>query len=104
PVIVDGDDVMSKPRELSRKLCGIWGLDFKGCQFEWEEENDLMKSFPLSTPYMSTIFYSTGIHEKETKEVNVDVEQVKWEKEFGEEVARGMRKLVDEDLADYEHL
>lgn len=38
------------------------------------------------------------------QEVSIDAEQVKWEKEFGEDVANDMRKLVDEDLADYEYL
>lgn len=36
--------------------------------------------------------------------MNVDAEQVKWETEFGEEVAAGMRKLVDEDMEDYVYL
>lgn len=38
------------------------------------------------------------------QEVDVDTEQVKWVEEFGEEVAKGMRKLVDEDMEDYEFL
>ena len=36
--------------------------------------------------------------------MNIDTEQVKWEREFGEEVAAGMRKLVDGDMEDYEYL
>lgn len=36
--------------------------------------------------------------------MNVDAEQVKWEMEFGKEIAAGMRKLVDEDMEDYEYL
>lgn len=67
PIVVDGDDVMSKPRELCEKLCAVWEINFWGCQFEWEEENELSKSFPLSDAYMSTIFYSSGVEAKETK-------------------------------------
>lgn len=67
PIIVDGDDVMAKPRELCAKLCEIWGIDAEGCQFEWEEEDELIRSFPLSDAYMGTIHHSRGVEKKETE-------------------------------------
>ena len=80
---------------MCQKLCEIWELDPSGVRFEWQEGNDIEKSFPLSDGYMNVTFGSTGIVAREPKIVDLEVELKKWSQEFGEEVAAVMLKLVE---------
>lgn len=101
PRVIDADDIMND-RAAVRQLCIETGLDPEAVQYEWEERHE---DNPLLASFLSTIYASKGIVPGLTSAgLSVDDEKTKWQAEFGDDIADGLAKLVNDAMPDYNYL
>jgi hypothetical protein len=106
PIILDGDDVVSRP-DLITRWAVLMGMDPTKLVFSWAASTE--KEDPdepnLSNMFLSTLLASSGINSANTS-ANIDIgtEAEKWKHEFGEEDGKMIEGYVREALPDYEYL
>lgn len=106
PIVVEAEDYMSSP-DFVKLLTGKIGLDPEACIFQWEKVpmQEREKMHPMYVKLQQTLLDSTGMVEsKVRKEVHVDVEEGKWRRERGEDVARLLRETTEAGMPHYEYL
>ncbi|KFY19138.1 hypothetical protein V493_08118 [Pseudogymnoascus sp. VKM F-4281 (FW-2241)] len=98
PAVIDADDTMSDRAALER-LCDQLQLDPQHLSFEWQVAKTGL------IPWLSSIQKSTCVDmSKLSKGVDTQQEFVKWEKEFGSQVAQKLLHFVELAMPDYEYL
>ncbi|WPA98071.1 uncharacterized protein RHO25_002682 [Cercospora beticola] len=114
PLVVESSSYQSSPTFV-RKVCKLAGLDPEAAVFEWDkmEEEDQEKLDPQVRYLMKTLNDSTGLRvelakrgmgEGEDGEVDLEVLEGEWKREFGEEAAGFIRREVEAGLEDYAFL
>ena len=106
PIVVESEDYMTSP-DFVRKLCKEAGLDPEHALFTWPRATDEEKTQmgPMVVNFLSTLLDSTGLIPAKAKPApNLQEEEAKWVKEFGEERARSIKEMVEADMPDYEYL
>lgn len=106
PIVLDADDVIDKP-EVVRHYCQILGFDQEKLKFEWAPatESELAKMDTVERRMMSAIAASRGIVGGKTAEgLDIDLEAVKWEHEFGPIEAKKIEGWVRRAMPDYEYM
>lgn len=107
PIAAEADDYMSSP-DFVKKLCVEAGLDPEAAIFKWPRalEEELAAMHPDLQTLLKTLLASDGLRTELAKrgDLNVEVEEVKWKREFGEEKSKFLRELVDANMEDYEFL
>ncbi|KAH7251298.1 hypothetical protein BKA59DRAFT_524471 [Fusarium tricinctum] len=106
PIVIDADDVMTCPPLVS-KYAQLSGLDESKVRYSWDKvgEQELNKMNDSAKRMLSSINASTKIDtSKVAGNIDIDQELGKWIKEFGEEEARTLEKLVRDAMADYNFL
>ena len=60
PIIIDGDELMTKPHELLPKFCRAVGIPYNDSLLEWDNSNEITKSwnFASSSDGFQTSFQS----------------------------------------------
>lgn len=61
PIVVDGDDVILRTREVVEAVCARLGLDAGLVQDTWEPIEDYGTGEPVMSAYMAEILSSTGV-------------------------------------------
>ncbi|KAF7128510.1 hypothetical protein CNMCM5793_003298 [Aspergillus hiratsukae] len=121
PLVVDAQDVIHNPQVVVR-YCEETGLDRDAVQFEWESKQEPLDLKALSLEsrkiepdggfgkageriMLSTLMDSTGIIKDNTPTaVDITAETRQWKKEFGDEVATMLEKMVRDAMPHYEYL
>jgi hypothetical protein len=106
PIVLDADDIMTRP-ELVSKYAKLAGLDDSKVRRSWEKagDKDLNKLSTVEQRMLSSINASTTIdNSKVAGNIDIDQEVVKWTQEFGEGEARKLEKWVRDALPDYEFM
>lgn len=114
PVLLDADDVMTKPDVLI-KYCELVGFDSSKLKFSWsdiasDERGKNISKEQERKEYMrrkmtETLRSSTGPQkEKVAGDIDITEEAKKWKAEFGEESAARLEKYVRDSMPDYEYL
>lgn len=60
PLVIDGSDVVHRPRILCAKLCNLWGIEESGIHYEWDIASPEEKALPFSS-FRQRINDSTGV-------------------------------------------
>lgn len=107
PIILEADDVISRPEVLFR-YCELVGLDPEKLKFTWDakspEELATIKN-PVVKRFTSTINASSGVlQEKAARNIDIKVEAKKWREEFGERAGSKMEERVRKAMPDYVYL
>ena len=66
PIVVDGDDVLSRTREVAETVCARLGLDAGLVQDTWEPIEDYGTTEPIMRAYMAEVLSSTGVRGEES--------------------------------------
>ncbi|CAK1359283.1 unnamed protein product [Cercospora beticola] len=114
PLVVESSSYQSSPTFV-RKVCGLAGLDPEAAVFERDAmpEEEQEKLDPQVRYLMKTLNDSTGLRvelakrgmgEGEDGEVDLEVLEGEWKREFGEEAAGFIRREVEAGLEDYAFL
>lgn len=107
PYVIDAADVASNTNAMLAATCRLLGIDFNIISEGWtayfqRAASTIKKAIP------SFFSASSAMAERllgtEAITIDVDVETTKWEREFGAEVAKVLRKKVDEEMPHYRYL
>lgn len=119
PPVLDAHDLIHNP-QIVLKLCEQLGLEKSAVQFEWDsaiksdisqtsgnesnaENQDRHKR--INAYFLATINASSGVvKDKAPVDVDIEAEAVKWNGEFGADVAGFLHKTVLDSMPDYEYL
>lgn len=112
PIVIDGADLLAHPQALISTLCHHLSLDPEGIQYTWpvvppsQWPKDL-----IMRGFFQHLLLSEGVESRPRAvsttsggSVDLGVKEMEWEEEFGKEVARKMRLLVEDEMEDYEYL
>lgn len=106
PLVIDADDYMTS-EEFVRELCKRTGLSPDKAVFSWatatdEQQRNLARPFAA---VQTTLMGSTGANPgRAAKNVDLAAEEAKWEEEFGMDIAREIRELVQLAMPHFEFL
>lgn len=106
PTIIDADDIMEKNQVL-KELCDQLGINFGYLTFQWEpmEATKIAQQDPDAAPFLSTLQQSTSVEmDKHSGNLEIDREVLKWQTEFGAEVAQALLRYVELAMVDYLYL
>lgn len=107
PLILDADDILTKPAVVA-KFTEIIGLDPTKLRFSWSpatEEEKARVNSAIELKMRANLLASSGIIPgKSAKDLEIDVEAKKWREEFGEEEGKRMEKWVRAAMPDYEFM
>ncbi|KAF7186493.1 hypothetical protein HII31_12195 [Pseudocercospora fuligena] len=112
PLVIDAKDLVHETMLTMEKLCERLGLDPNGVQYNWSPvPPDQWPNMPMSE--LGMLFFTDlwgsgrvyGSGEKAMEDtLDLDHETKKWSDEFGEDTAKHLRRLVDEDMPHYEYM
>lgn len=104
PVVLTGDVVMTEP-EVIKRYASLVRLDANKLRFQWDPrpKEVVEKMMKENARMLSTLIASSGIDKSKTSEaVDIDVEVLKWRKEFGDRTASKLEEWVRAAMPDYE--
>ncbi|KAI3609774.1 hypothetical protein WG66_007522, partial [Moniliophthora roreri] len=111
-MVVDGDKLVKDSKAQMKKVCEELGVDESQIQYTWDSADDqndgLYSHFPESArrAFLGTLHGSENViqHQGKTEALDLAAEERKWGKEWNEELAGTMRRMVNSSLEDYEYL
>ncbi|KAJ5182553.1 hypothetical protein N7492_000169 [Penicillium capsulatum] len=119
PPVVDAHDLIHSP-QIVLKFCDRLGLDRDAVQYEWNaqktadvpkapgegtEGDERGRHSRINAFMLSTLNESSGVvKDKAPVEIDIEAESVKWNEEFGAEIAGFLHKAVLDSMPDYEYL
>ncbi|PPJ55982.1 hypothetical protein CBER1_03564 [Cercospora berteroae] len=113
-LVVESSSYQTSPTFV-RKICTLAGLDPEAAVFEWDAmpEGEQERLDPQVRYLMKTLNDSTGLRvelakrgggEDGEEDVDLEVLEGEWKREFGEEAAGFIRREVEKGLEDYRFL
>lgn len=107
PLVIDGDDVVWRTKEVGKGLCQALDIDFEGLTESWEAvpENERSDD-PVIKYFLQTIDDSTGIERSTVSPPDADVEKAhsKWVEAYGEDVAKELMITAKANMPHYDYL
>lgn len=106
PLVVDGDDVVFRTKEIGSAVCEALSIDPSGLRETWEPkpESERPKD-PLVRHFLQVSDDSTGILRPENGErKGVEETMEGWEGKYGREVAGQLRGVVEGNMEAYEYM
>lgn len=106
PLVIDADDYMTS-ETFVREICNQTGLNPDAATFSWptatqEQQEKLAKPFAA---VQTTLMGSNGANPgRAARNVDLEAAEAKWEEEFGAEVAREIRELIQLAQPHFEYL
>lgn len=106
PLILDADDVMTKP-EVVLRFCQIVGLDQTKLRLSWPPASETFVNLrsDIEKRMLGTIMQSSGVVQGMTSaNLDIGVEAVKWREEFGERGGETIERAVRDAMPGYEYM
>ncbi|KAL1592870.1 hypothetical protein SLS60_011287 [Paraconiothyrium brasiliense] len=106
PLVIDADDLLFHTDRVTRALSDSLNLDASLLSEHWDvmPEEQRPKD-PVMRAWMATFHASTGIERPEKEdEKDVEVAYGRWKEKWGEDVAKCLKGLAEENLIHYEYL
>jgi hypothetical protein len=105
PYVIDAADVATNTHAMLAAVCRLLGIEYSEASATWGKYfSKAATAFKSAVPQGIAHAFSSRLQNEGPVVINIEQEASLWEREFGPETAKLLRKKVDEEMPHFKYL